>query len=29
MRKTANRKPYVPDGIWDDNRLEMQPLGDV
>jgi len=29
MRKTATRKHYVPDGIWDDNRLEMQPLGDV
>lgn len=29
MRKTASRKHYVPDGIWDDNRLEMQPLGDV
>ena len=28
MRKTASRKHYVPNGIWDDNFLEMQPLGE-
>jgi hypothetical protein len=29
MMKMASRKLYVPDGIWDDNCLEMQPLCDV
>ena len=29
MRKTAGRKHYVPNGIWDDNRLAMQPLGEA
>jgi hypothetical protein len=29
MRKIASRKHYVLDGIRDDNRLEMHPLGDA
>jgi hypothetical protein len=29
MKKIVSRKYYVPNGIWGDTGLEMQPSGDV